>query len=345
MARSLRVILLGFVVAGSALNLPTATGVASAAELDKKSNADANEALGLYKEGRYEEAAKIFVRLSVAHPDMLVFVRNIGACYYYLRRNDPALSNLREYLARKKNITADDRAEVEGWIAELEHLRRQAAAPPASVAAPSLPAPTSPAATAPVPPPLALSAAATASGLPPTSSPAPQPGVSAYPMVGQNGSQPVGVQNASQPAYPQTQNVPQPATQPPLARPVVPATQGQAAPAASLGVEVATQMPASNNSAAWIVGGIGVALVATGGVFTLLSQSAFSDTAKRYNPGRESSGKTYADVAAVSYGMGAAGVATAVIMMAIRGHRSSNSLALAPVVGPDAVGALIHYTY
>ena len=340
MARSLRVVVLGFLLAGSALNLPVAAGVASAAELDKKSSADANEALGLYKEGRYEEAAKIFVRLSVARPDMLVFVRNIGACYYYLRRNDPALSNLREYLARKKNITADDRAEVEGWIAELEHLRRQAAAPPAPAAAPSAPTPTPPVAAAtvyPSPVPAAAPIAASAPSLPPTPSPAPPPGGSAYPLVGQPNSQP---------ASPQTQNVPQPASQSLPAGPPAPsATQSQAAPAAALNMELATQAPAGNNNAAWIVGGIGVALVATGGVFTFLSQSAFSDTAKQYNPSKESSGKTYAEIAAVSYGIGAAGVATAVIIMMVKGHHSSSSLALAPVVGPDAVGALIHYTY
>jgi tetratricopeptide (TPR) repeat protein len=339
MARSLRVVLLGLLLAGSALNLPMATRLASAAELDKKGSADANEAIGLYKQGRYEEAAKIFVRLSVAHPDMLVFVRNIGACYYYLRRNDPALSNLREYLARKKNIAADDRAEVEGWIAELEHLRRQAAAPPAPAAAPSVPTPTPPAAAAPgssPPAPSAAPVAASAPAVPPTPSPAPQPGDFAYPMAGQG---------VSQPANPQGQNGAQPATQPPPAGPGPFATQGQAAPAAGLGVEIGAQPPASSSNAAWIVGGVGVALIATGGIFTYLSQSAFSDTARRFNSSKENAGKTYAYVGAVAYGVGGAGVVTAVIMMAMKGHHSSSSLALAPVVGPDAVGALIHYTY
>jgi len=40
---------------------------------------------------------------------MPVFVRNLGACYYYLRRPDPAMSNLREYLHKKKDIAPDDR--------------------------------------------------------------------------------------------------------------------------------------------------------------------------------------------------------------------------------------------
>jgi Pyruvate/2-oxoacid:ferredoxin oxidoreductase gamma subunit len=45
------------------------------------------------------------------------------------------------------------------------------------------------------------------------------------------------------------------------------------------------------------------------------------------------------------YGVGAAGVVTAIIIMATKGGNSSKSVALAPVVGPDAVGAVVHYTY
>jgi hypothetical protein len=328
------------------------TGSASAAELDKKSKAEVKEAMGLYKAGRYEEAAKILVNLSVAYPDLLIFVRNLGACYYYLRQVDPALSNLREYLARGKDITADDRAQVEGWIGELEHLRSQVAAPPASAVVPSVSAATSPAtasvqsspqlpATAPV--------AASAPGVPPTPSPAPQPyayppapGIPSTPSPApQPYAYPPAWQYPSPPGSSPGQYSPQPAMQYP---PTVP-SQGQGAPAAGLGAETRAQAPVSNNNTAWIVGGVGVALVATGGVFSYLSQSAFSDTAKRYSASRESAGKTYADVAGVFYGIGAAGVATAVIMIAIGGRHSSNSLALAPAVAPDAVGAVVHYTY
>jgi len=93
-----------------------------------------------------------------------VFTRNLGACYYYLHRPDPALSNLREYLKRKADITAEDRAEVEGWIAEMEKLQKQPAAAtsaePVVVATPPSPvtpapvavaaSPALPAATAPI---------------------------------------------------------------------------------------------------------------------------------------------------------------------------------------------------
>ena len=270
---------------------------------------------------------------------MFVFVRNIGACYYYLRRIDPALSNLREYLVRKKNITAEDRAEVEGWINELEHLRSRVSAPPASLVVPPQPAsPAPPAATqeSPEPAPSIAPVAASGPGVPPVVFSPAQRSDSAYPPTGQDGSQV---------ANPQDQHVTDPATQYPPAGPGPSATQSQVSPAAGLGANVNVQTPAGNNNATWIVGGIGVALVATGGVFSYLSQSAFSDSAKRYNPSRESTGKTYADIGAVAYGLGAAGVVTAVVMMAI-GHRdSSRSLALVPVFSTDAVGALVNYTY
>jgi tetratricopeptide (TPR) repeat protein len=90
------------VVIGSALclSMPLCEGRALAAGLTAKDTARAKQARQLYKEGRYEDAAKLFSRLSSAYPDMLVLTRNLGACYYYLRRPEPALSNLREYLRR-----------------------------------------------------------------------------------------------------------------------------------------------------------------------------------------------------------------------------------------------------
>jgi hypothetical protein len=172
MARSLRVLLIFVATVGSVSTLPPVVPSAGAAELDRKGKSDAKMAMRLYKEGNYDDAAKIFSRLSVAYPDMLVFVRNLGACYYYLRRWEPAISNLRDYEHRKKDIPPDDRAEIAGWIGEMERLRdlsmTPAAAPapgapsgpPTAATGPGIPAPTptaggapgSPAAAAPIPP-------------------------------------------------------------------------------------------------------------------------------------------------------------------------------------------------
>jgi hypothetical protein len=233
MARSLRTILLGVCVVAFAATLPFVAAPAAAAEMDKNAKSDAKMAMRFYKEGSYEDAAKIFVKLSVAYPDMLVFVRNLGACYYYLRRYEPALSNLRDYEHRKKDMAPDDRAEVAGWIGEMERLRDQAAA----IAAPPVAAP--PTAEIPVPPvapvPIALpaptppapeEAAAIAAPTPPPAEATPaatppvQPVDNAYsPQQGQYGAQPSYPQGPNgppaQPAYPpQGQYGPAPAYPP-----------------------------------------------------------------------------------------------------------------------------------
>jgi hypothetical protein len=101
---------------------------ALAAELDAKGEADAKEATRLYKEGSYADAAKIFARLTVDYRDMPIFERSLGACFYYLGKPEPALSNLRNYLNHRKDIPADDKAVVDRWIDEMEKLRAQNAA-------------------------------------------------------------------------------------------------------------------------------------------------------------------------------------------------------------------------
>ena len=220
MARSLRILLLGSVMAMLVATLPIAVAPAAAAEMDKKAKADAKYAMQLYKEGNYEDAAKVFVRLSVAYPDMLVFVRNLGACYYYLRRYEPALSNLRDYEHRKKDIAPDDRAEISGWIGEMERARDQAAVAAAPVAAPvpvpiPLPVPVAepsapvPAAAEPVPAPMQQQQPLPP---PPTATPSPElrampPSQPVEPVYQQQGQAPLSPANpqgqyGAQPAYP-----------------------------------------------------------------------------------------------------------------------------------------------
>lgn len=108
-----------------------------------------------------------------------MLTRNLGACYYYLHRAEPALSNLREYLRREQGITVDDRSEVENWIAEMEKLRSQQAqtpAPAAPVAPPAgAPLPIPAEAVAPVPAPMV-------EGAPLAAAPAPSPPTPATPI-------------------------------------------------------------------------------------------------------------------------------------------------------------------
>jgi cell division septation protein DedD len=195
MGRSLVRLALGIAI-GSALYLSLPIAEGQAAAIAAKDNSKAKQARQFYKEGQYEEAARIFSSLSTEYPDNLVFTRNLGACYYYLHRPDPALSNLREYLRRGEDLTPQDRSEVEGWIAEMENLRRQttaAATPqPTASAAHVAPAPAPVPVLAPTPAPVlsataqpAVNYAAPAAAATPTAYPPPRPPTapSAAPMV------------------------------------------------------------------------------------------------------------------------------------------------------------------
>jgi tetratricopeptide (TPR) repeat protein len=113
------------ILSGVGAELSLVGRTALAAGLDRKGEAEAKEATRLFKQGLYEEAAPLYAKLSVDYPDMAVFERNLGACYYHLRRPEPALSNLQHYLGRKKAISAEDKATVEQWISEMERLREQ----------------------------------------------------------------------------------------------------------------------------------------------------------------------------------------------------------------------------
>jgi len=122
-----------FALTVAAASLPCLQSAAFARGLDSNSQAEAKEATRLYKAGQYEEAAKLFAQLTVDHPDMPIFERSLGACFYYLHRPEPALSNLRNYLRDRKDVPADDKEVVDHWIGEMERLEAQnkAAAAPA----------------------------------------------------------------------------------------------------------------------------------------------------------------------------------------------------------------------
>ena len=322
-----------FVVLTMFLALMGPTPGAAAAGLDKKSSADAKKATQLYKQGSYEEAAAVFLQLSIDNPGMPVFVRNLGACYYYLRRPDPALSNLREYLVKKKDVTPEDRAEVEGWIAEMDQLRQHGSAP----AAAALPVAPMPPAYAPAPP--------AAPVVMPETPPAAPPQAPFAPAPSYNAPQPQYASPQPQYASPQPQySSPQPQYSSPQPQYSSPAT----APPPALGSNVATaQVPPPVESgsgvktAGWVVGGVGVAGLVFGGVFSYLASSNYSDIEKKYDPGKKSDGDNYAIAQWVCYGVGAAAIVTAVILLATGKDTSPKSVVLAPTVGPGIAGAAL----
>ena len=95
---------------------------------------DARAAFGA---GRYEEALDLYVKLYAEklHP---VYMRNIGRCYQNLGQPDKAISSFHEYLRKAKKLSKDEQAEINGYIAEMEALKKQqdAAATPVPEPAP-----------------------------------------------------------------------------------------------------------------------------------------------------------------------------------------------------------------
>ena len=125
MAPRPRLLLLASTLSVISLCLPRLEPTALAAGPDAEGEADAKEAARLYKVGNYEDAAKLFAKLSVEYPDKPIFELRLGQCFYYLRKPEPALLNLRNFMNHQKGIPADDRAEIDRWINEMEKLRAQ----------------------------------------------------------------------------------------------------------------------------------------------------------------------------------------------------------------------------
>jgi tetratricopeptide (TPR) repeat protein len=104
------------------------------------------EGRALFAKGEYRKALDNYATLFAETNDPL-FLRNIGRCYQKLRTPDKAIDAFREYLRRSPRIKPAERAEVEGFIKEMEELQRSEAAarpvapPPAETAPPPQPPP------------------------------------------------------------------------------------------------------------------------------------------------------------------------------------------------------------
>jgi serine/threonine-protein kinase len=87
----------------------------------------------LFAVGKYSEALEIYGRLyaETSHP---TYLRNIGRCFQNLDEPDKAISSFREYLRQARNLAPDQRTQVEGYIREMEELKRKREAPPAAAA-------------------------------------------------------------------------------------------------------------------------------------------------------------------------------------------------------------------
>jgi len=97
--------------------------------------------------GRYEKALETYAQL-YAETLNPIYLRNIGRCDQMMRKPQEAINSFREYLRKGKNLSTDERQEIEGFIHEMEALESSQAPRPATA-----PAPASTTATAQPPPP------------------------------------------------------------------------------------------------------------------------------------------------------------------------------------------------
>ncbi|MES1204943.1 MAG: tetratricopeptide repeat protein [Pseudomonadota bacterium] len=112
-----------------------------------------------FVQGHYEEALAIYADLYVKSGGRPEYLRNIGRCQQRLNQHDRAIASFRDYLRLAKQLSARERSEVEGFIAEMEAARAQnggptggpAAPAPRSLAPPATPLASPPAAAAPAP--------------------------------------------------------------------------------------------------------------------------------------------------------------------------------------------------
>ena len=85
------------------------------------------EGRAMFAKGEYHKALDIYAALFAENGDPL-FLRNIGRCYQKLRLPDKAIDAFREYQRRSPALKPSERAEIDGFIKEMEDLRREQAA-------------------------------------------------------------------------------------------------------------------------------------------------------------------------------------------------------------------------
>ena len=157
----------GSVAAALVLSLAGAGFVRAA---DKAPTSDGDNQLEMkareaFAAGRYDEAIDTFAKLYAKSLNP-IYLRNIGRCFQQKREPDAAIDKFRDYLAKTKSgkykTSADERAEIDGYINEMEALRDEQAKAAAPAPVQPLPGPAPSAQPPPsAPPPTAMTPAAT----------------------------------------------------------------------------------------------------------------------------------------------------------------------------------------
>lgn len=74
--------------------------------------------------GKYREAIDVFAQMYAEKPHAN-YIFNIGRCYQNLPDPDKAIASFRDYLRRAPKLSAAERQEIDGYIREMEELKKQ----------------------------------------------------------------------------------------------------------------------------------------------------------------------------------------------------------------------------
>ena len=127
--------------------------------------------------GRYQDALDVFAKL-YAESLNPIYLRNIGRCHQNLGEPDRAIASFRDYLRKANALPAAERKEIDGYIKEMEELKRSREASASSAPTPT-PTPVEPVTPlpkeVPTPPPSSSTASASVVMAPPPPAPAEEP--------------------------------------------------------------------------------------------------------------------------------------------------------------------------
>lgn len=110
---------------------------AGTAQAEHAADHQDQKAVQAFAAGRYDEALELYAGL-YSNSFNPIYLRNIGRCYQKLKQPDKAIDKFRDYLEKAKKLTPDEKAQINGYIKEMEALRdeqasKQQATPPAVV--------------------------------------------------------------------------------------------------------------------------------------------------------------------------------------------------------------------
>jgi hypothetical protein len=123
------------------------------------------------------------------------------------------------------------------------------------------------------------------------------------------------------------------------------ARRSGSAPPPDAGLSDSAARPTGGSStrrtAALVAGAVGLGGVGLGVAAGLRTHSLAGDVEKQYDAGKESSGRSSAKLQWLGYGIGAAGLATAAVLLLIGEPDGGRTLSLAPAVSGGAVGGTL----